>query len=185
MNVICLIGMSRCGKTETGKALAEILAVPFFDTDAELEKKHGCKISALYAALGEKAFRTEEFAVFKEVFFGGKQAVISTGGGFADNGEAVSVLDGSTNTVLVDTEPAVIFERIKRQAAWAGAYPAFLGQDLKSGGKNDRAAEKRFYGVYTRRIAVYRRIAALTVEPDALSAEKTAWQIAKQLKRAL
>lgn len=185
MNVICLIGMSRCGKTETGKALAEILAVPFFDTDAELEKKHGCKISALYAALGEKAFRTEEFAVFKEVFFGGKQTVISTGGGFADNGEAVSVLDGSTNTVLVDTEPAVIFERIKTQAAWAGAYPAFLGQDLTSGGKNDAEAERRFYGMYAKRIAVYRRIAALTVKPGALTAEQTAQQIAKRLKKAL
>ena len=32
---------------------------------------------------------------------------------------------------------------------------------------------------------MYRRIAALTVEPGALSAEKTAWQIAKQLKKVL
>lgn len=55
------------GKTTVGKALAKMLNYVFIDTDAEIEKRAGIKISEIFEKLGEAAFRQMESDIIKEL----------------------------------------------------------------------------------------------------------------------
>jgi shikimate kinase len=55
-----LTGFMCCGKTTDGAAAAEILRLPFFDLDYELEKQTGMSIDALIEKKGLDEFRRLE-----------------------------------------------------------------------------------------------------------------------------
>lgn len=80
MQNIVLVGMPGCGKTTVGKALAEQLNRPFFDTDEEILKRTGKSAEAWIEACGEAVFRQKETEVLESLC---KQSgtVIATGGG--------------------------------------------------------------------------------------------------------
>ena len=65
--IIFLIGMSRAGKTETGRALSKKLKASFIDTDSYMEEVYGKTIRELYKAHGEKEFRIKEFECFSKI----------------------------------------------------------------------------------------------------------------------
>lgn len=77
---LILIGMPGSGKSSVGRAVAERLNRPFFDSDAEVERRLGCDIPTFFAREGEAAFRKVETQVLREL---GKRSgcVIATGGG--------------------------------------------------------------------------------------------------------
>jgi len=78
MNV-ALTGFMGAGKTSTGRALARLLRVPFVDTDAEIERRHG-PIPELFARHGEAHFRRCEAEVIAE-YAAAQASVIAVGGG--------------------------------------------------------------------------------------------------------
>ncbi len=83
---IVLIGMSGCGKTTVGKAIAQKLNKEFIDTDFEIVKKDGRDIPTIFKMSGEQYFRNLERQVLREVgVLSGK--VIATGGGIVENKE--------------------------------------------------------------------------------------------------
>ena len=83
---IVLVGMSGCGKTTIGQALAEKLNREFIDTDLEIIKKDGRDIPTIFKQSGEEYFRNLEREVLREVgILSGK--VIATGGGIVENEE--------------------------------------------------------------------------------------------------
>ena len=53
-------------------------------------------------------------------------AVVSTGGGYAENEALIKKLKDFPRIILIDTAPAEIFYRIKKAAHKEGIYPAFL-----------------------------------------------------------
>ncbi|MGI5065120.1 shikimate kinase [Treponema putidum] len=189
--IIFLVGMSRAGKTETGKILAKKLKASFIDTDAYMEEFYGKNIRELYQTFGEKIFRLKEFECFNKiigknavicddknaVICGNKNAVISTGGGSADNILLIEKIKSHPNIVLIDTPPSEIFYRIKTAAHKEGFYPAFLGENIK----NEKDAEKRFFSIYERRIKIYKALSSFSVNPKGLSPEKTADKIISSL----
>lgn len=77
---IVLIGPPGAGKTSIGKALAKELAISFIDSDSEIEKIAGKKISEIFVDDGEPAFRKMEVEVVSKLLatFSG---VIALGGG--------------------------------------------------------------------------------------------------------
>lgn len=77
---IVLIGMPSCGKSSIGKRIAELTKRPFVDSDAEIEKLCGKKISEIFNSDGEQTFRDKESKVLKDITKQGGQ-VIATGGG--------------------------------------------------------------------------------------------------------
>jgi thiamine-phosphate diphosphorylase len=77
---IYLVGFMGSGKTAIGRRVAERLAVPFVDLDAEIERTSGVTVRALFEASGEAAFRERE-TLFLEATESLPRAVVATGGG--------------------------------------------------------------------------------------------------------
>lgn len=77
---IYLVGFMGSGKTAIGRRVAQRLAVPFVDLDAEIERTSGVTVRALFETAGEAAFRQRE-TTFLEGTAAMAQAVIATGGG--------------------------------------------------------------------------------------------------------
>ena len=205
--IIFLIGMSRAGKTETGRALSKKLKASFIDTDSYMEEIYGKAIRELYKAHGEKEFRLKEFECFNTIIekispcsneknavscgcenavhcgcenavhCDDVKAVISTGGGYAENEALVKKLKCFPRIILIDTAPAEIFYRIKTAAHKEGFYPAFLGENIK----NEKDAEDRFFSIYERRIKIYKALASFSINPKGLSPDETADKIISSL----
>lgn len=78
--IVYLVGMPGSGKSSVGPALAELLAVPFVELDAEIERADGRKISRIFAEDGEAAFREREAAALVDAATH-DPSVVSCGGG--------------------------------------------------------------------------------------------------------
>ena len=77
--VAVLVGPPGSGKTVTGRALADLLGVPFHDTDEAIVARAGRSIADLFIEDGEPAFRElEATAVRQALAIGG---VVAVGGG--------------------------------------------------------------------------------------------------------
>lgn len=197
--IIFLVGMSRAGKTETGKILAKKLKASFIDTDAYMEEFYGKNIRELYQTFGEKIFRLKEFECFSKIIekfspcsnetnavhcgcenavhCDEVNAVVSTGGGYAENEALIKKLKDFSRIILIDTAPAEIFYRIKTAANKEGFYPAFLGENIK----NEKDAEDRFFSIYKRRIKIYKALASFSINPKGISPDETADKIISSL----
>jgi len=54
---VVLTGFRGTGKTSVGRILADRLALPFFDTDALIERRAGMPIPEIFLQHGEAHFR--------------------------------------------------------------------------------------------------------------------------------
>lgn len=77
---VALVGMMGAGKSAVGRTLARQLAVPFLDSDDEIEKAAAMSVAEVFARDGEAFFRARETEVLKRLLATGP-AVLSTGGG--------------------------------------------------------------------------------------------------------
>ena len=100
---IVLIGMPGCGKSTVGKALAEQMHRPFFDSDSVIEEENRISIASFIPKHGEPAFRKlEEQAIQKLSLLTG--AVIATGGGVILNPKNMERLSQNGVIVFLDRE---------------------------------------------------------------------------------
>jgi shikimate kinase len=120
MDVLCLlknivlIGMPGTGKSTVGVILAKHLGYGFVDTDLSLIKKAGKTLPLIMADAGIDGFFMLEGQVGEELHC--KKAVIATGGSMVLCDRAMKNLRGQSTVVWLDTELAVLEERIKRSA---------------------------------------------------------------------
>lgn len=77
---VALVGMMGAGKTAVGRAVAGKLAVPFLDSDAEIEAAANLRVSEIFARDGERFFRKRESEVIMRLLEE-KRCILSTGGG--------------------------------------------------------------------------------------------------------
>lgn len=80
LKTVVLVGMMGCGKTAVGTELARQLAVPFLDSDAEIEKAANAPVAEIFARHGEPFFRDKESRVLERLLQGAP-CILSTGGG--------------------------------------------------------------------------------------------------------
>ena len=98
---IVLTGMPSSGKSTVGKQLAQTLNMRFIDTDNEIERVSGKKISEIFENLGEDAFRDLESKVVEDV--SAKQnCVIATGGGAILRDRNIMLLKGNGTVYFID-----------------------------------------------------------------------------------
>lgn len=138
---IILIGMPGCGKSTAGKILAEKTGKKFIDSDGEIEKKNGRKISEIFSENGEDFFRKTETEIIKEI---GKNfgCIIATGGG--------SVLKKENRDALIQNGITVYLKK----------ETSLLSLDGRPLSKDGNTVEKLFI----ERKAIYEAFAGFSVE---------------------
>lgn len=109
---IVLIGPPGAGKSTVGRALAKLLNLDFIDSDKEIERVTGRKISEIFVEDGEDFFRKIELSTVKELLnnFNG---VISLGGGAPINSEIQEILqNGNFEVIFLDVSISQAANRI-------------------------------------------------------------------------
>lgn len=107
---IALIGFRGTGKTSVGRILADRLGLPFFDTDAMVERRAGMPIPEIFRQHGEAHFRSLEREVIASLR--AAEGVISTGGGAVCDTANVADLRWCGKVYLLSAAPEVILDRI-------------------------------------------------------------------------
>ncbi len=77
---VFLVGPMGAGKTTVGRRLAQGLGWDFFDSDEEVERRTGTRISIIFEIEGEAGFRQREHRALLDLA-ARPGAVIATGGG--------------------------------------------------------------------------------------------------------
>jgi len=102
------------GKSAVGRTLAQTLAVPFLDSDHEIERAAAMSVAEVFERDGEAFFRDRESEVLKRLLAGGP-AVISTGGGAflaARNRDEISRVGVS---VWLRADLELLWERVRHK----------------------------------------------------------------------
>ena len=109
---LVLIGPPGAGKSTVGKSLAKLLNQEFIDTDREIERITGRKISEIFVEDGEEFFRSIEVKTVTDLLqnFNG---VISLGGGAPINPAIQSILkNGDFEVIFLDVSISQAANRI-------------------------------------------------------------------------
>jgi shikimate kinase len=78
--VLVLVGPPASGKTTVGTAVAELLDLPFRDTDRDIEAQTGSSVADIFVSDGEDAFRAFEVAAVARAL-AEHEGVLALGGG--------------------------------------------------------------------------------------------------------
>ena len=124
---ICLVGFMGSGKSTLAKLLASKLLIPFFDTDAEIEKREKGSIHEIFLGRGENAFREIEAQVLKDIFDKNKKEVfvLATGGGTLERDENKKIILENFKSIYLKTS----FSEIKKRILEQKTYHRFLWRE--------------------------------------------------------
>ncbi|MDR0708430.1 MAG: shikimate kinase [Treponema sp.] len=198
--IILLVGPKHSGKTSAARVLAEFLHCRCVDLDALIETRTGKKPRALYRE-GVDAFRRAEAEALTDVaasaeweslatdrgvstsrIAGGggegvRYAVVSTGGGIIDNGEAVSVIKALISRNNAKRFVVLAFLEVSAKTAWnriclsvkaGGELPPFLQTETP---------EETHRLLHERRNRAYKELATFTVIAECKTEEAIAGEI--------
>jgi len=121
---ITLVGLMGAGKSSIGRRLALRLALPFADSDTEIETAAGLSIPEIFARFGEAHFRDGERRVIARLI-DGLPKVIATGGGAFMNDETRELILSRTQAVWLNAEVSTLVDRVRRR----GNRPLLAGRD--------------------------------------------------------
>ncbi|WP_416357474.1 shikimate kinase [Aureimonas phyllosphaerae] len=111
---VVLVGLMGAGKTTVGRKLAQMLDLPFVDTDQEIEDASRMTISELFATYGEAEFRALEARVVARLLDDGPR-IIATGGGAYMNEGTRRLLAERSITVWLKAELDVLMDRVMKK----------------------------------------------------------------------
>lgn len=100
-----------CGKTTTGRLLAQRLGWPFADLDNWIAEKEGLTIPEIFERYGEAGFRDREHAAIR-LAAKKKGLVLATGGGALTFDRNVCALNNTCRIVLLDPGFDICYGRI-------------------------------------------------------------------------
>jgi shikimate kinase len=167
LSKIVLIGPPGAGKSSIGKALAKQLSLPFIDSDSEIEKSVGKKISEIFVDHGEPYFRDIEVKKVKQLLqdFSG---VITLGGGAPINAEITQMLESASY-------PVIFIDVSISQAA------------IRIGFNKDRPLllinpRQQWINLMNKRRPIYEKLATNTVSSDSKKPHEVAKVIVEMIK---
>ncbi|WP_174802414.1 shikimate kinase [Martelella limonii] len=111
---LILVGLMGAGKSAIGKLLAAHLALPYIDTDQEIESAAQMTIADIFAAYGEPEFRALETRVIERVLTEGP-AIVSTGGGAFINPVNRALIARSGLSLWLKADLETLWDRVKRR----------------------------------------------------------------------
>ncbi|OQM75042.1 shikimate kinase [Manganibacter manganicus] len=111
---IVFVGLMGAGKTAIGRKVASALALPFIDSDHEIESVSRMTIPELFEHYGEAEFRALEQRVILRVLEGGPQ-VLSTGGGAFMNADTRAAIAAHGVSVWLKADLDLLMERVSKK----------------------------------------------------------------------
>ena len=167
---VVLIGPPGAGKSTIGKALAKEIATEFIDSDSEIERITGKKISDIFVEEGEAVFRKTEVEVVTALL-DGFEGVIALGGGAPINTQIQEALTGVEYPVIfIDVSISQAANRI----GFSKDRPLLL--------INPR---QQWMNLMSERRPIYEKLASQTVNSDSQKPHEVAKLISEKLKAKL
>lgn len=166
---VFLIGPMGSGKSAVGRLLARLIDAPFYDSDAEIERRTGVDISYIFEREGEPGFREREREIIAELT-GIEPIVLATGGGAVLRGENRQYLGERGHVVYLRTSVEQQVQRVRH----ARHRPLLANVD----------PEAKLEQLMQDRAALYQSIADSTVSTDGRKVQSVAEEIFRELKRA-
>ena len=111
---IAVFGMTGCGKTTVGKAVAGLNDMTFYDVDEQIEKAENKTITEIFEKYGESYFRNAERNMIEKLA-ALENVVISTGGGAILDKRNVEALKKNCTIVFLDRDTEEIWKDIDIQ----------------------------------------------------------------------
>ena len=113
---VFLVGFMAAGKTTVGKKIAKKLAMPFFDSDKEIENKFNMNINNIFDEYGESQFRKIEEKLILEYINSSKynNFIMSLGGGAFINEAIRMAINKNGLSIWLNTNIEIIYSRIKK-----------------------------------------------------------------------
>lgn len=158
--------MPGSGKSTIGKKLASFFKYSFLDFDAELERKEGATIKAIFELKGENYFRQIEAQALTEVSKKEKNLVVATGGGTPYHYKGLELMNAGGTTVFIDVSPKVLIERLMSDTS-----RPLLNEDV----------EQKILSLYNERIRTYTK-AHIKIKADNISIDDLIERIVEELK---
>jgi shikimate kinase len=142
------IGPMGAGKTTIGRRTAEMLGVPFFDLDREIEVHCGADVALIFDLEGEPGFRRRESQLLAE-FAARSSIALATGGGAVLAEDNRRILRERGFVVFLETTVDEQLARLARDRK----RPLLAAPDRR----------ERLLALAAQREPLYREIADLTV----------------------
>ncbi|MBZ9961205.1 shikimate kinase [Mesorhizobium sp. B2-4-2] len=111
---IVFVGLMGAGKTAIGRKVATVLALPFIDSDQEIESVSRMTVPELFERYGETEFRALEQRVILRVLENGPQ-VLSTGGGAFMNAQTREAIAAHGVSVWLKAELDLLMDRVSKK----------------------------------------------------------------------
>lgn len=169
MNVV-LIGYRATGKSTVGRHLAFKLSLPFFDTDALVEKRLKTTIAEIVAAHGWDFFRAREKEAVQSLE-NQPACVISTGGGVVLDSENVAYLKKNGFLVWLNAPLNDIVARLNNKRPGTVIRPQFTDWNIV----------EETIKIVNERYPLYEQAADFTVE----TANKSIVEVGEEIYRHL
>lgn len=164
-----LVGPMGTGKTAVGKHLARLLRVPFFDSDAEIERAAGVDVPYIFDEEGEEGFRRRERQALAELC-AREPIVLATGGG--------AILDPANRELLGQTGVVIFLQTsIQQQLQRVGSG---RGRPLLKSG-DGAELQARLEQLRAVREPLYQQVADVTLQTDNRRVPRVAELILKEL----
>lgn len=112
---LVLVGLMGAGKSVIGRMLAQLVDLPFVDTDDEIVAAAQMPITEIFESYGEPEFRALETRVVKRVLQEGPQ-IVSTGGGAFMNEETRQNVLSSSVTLWLKADFDVLWQRVSKRS---------------------------------------------------------------------
>lgn len=111
MKRVILIGFMGCGKSTLGKKIANLLDIPFIDSDQYLETHYQKSVGELFAEFGESHFRTLEQSFIQSLDLK-SDFVLATGGGMPCFGDNMELLNQAGTTFYLERSAKELANRL-------------------------------------------------------------------------
>ncbi len=111
---VVLVGMMGSGKTAVGKALAELLAVDFIDSDENIEKAAAMTVAEIFERDGEAFFRARETEVVDRLL-NQHNGILSTGGGVFMQERNRDLIRKKGVSVWLDADLDLLWQRVRHK----------------------------------------------------------------------
>lgn len=155
------------GKTTIGKQLAKQLGKAFYDSDHEVEKRTGVKVSVIFDLEGEAGFRKREAAVIKDLTEV-DGIVLATGGGAVLAVDNQRVLESNGHVIYLRASVNDLCKRMR----YDKQRPLLQNVDIRS----------KLQDLYNERHPIYTKVADNIVDTGNQSATVIVNQIKKLIQ---